>query len=335
VPATLQTFGTPVPLLSVEGLSVFLMHQGGSNPVLDHVSLTVLAGRTMALVGESGCGKTVTSLAMMGLLPMQMYTSGRVLFDGIDLLALQENQLARIRGNEIAMVFQDSMSSLNPVLTIGFQISETLRRHRALSAHSAAAETRRLLDRVQIPGAAQRFHEFPHELSGGMCQRVMIAMAIACGPRLLIADEPTTALDVTVQAQILALLKDIQKDLGMSLIMITHDLGVVAHMAEFVAVMYGGRIVEYAPVGRLFDHPAHPYTQALLRALPYRASAGEPLRSIPGTVPPIGERTSGCSFRPRCNAAQDLCARTSPETRAVGALSTAACHYANASDACQ
>jgi oligopeptide/dipeptide ABC transporter ATP-binding protein len=313
-------------LLDVRGLSVSLPTEHGPALGVDQVSFELRAGATMALVGESGCGKTMTCLAMMGLLPPRAFASGTVRFDGVDLLALPESRLERIRESEIAMAFQDASSTLNPVLTIGFQIAESLVRHRGMTRTAALAEARRLLDLVQMPAAAHRLHQCPHELSGGMCQRAMIAMAIACRPRILIADEPTTALDVTVQAQILALLMDIQRDFGMALILVTHDFGVVAQMAETAAVMYAGRIVERATVPELFDHPQHPYTQALLAALPYRMPEGRRLASIPGVVPPITSRPSGCAFWLRCAKADSTCVADRPVLTRSSATQSVACH---------
>jgi peptide/nickel transport system ATP-binding protein len=319
-------------LLDVTDLSVSLPTEHGPALGLDRVSFELEAGATIALVGESGCGKTMTCLALMGLLPPRASTFGAVQFDGVDLLALPESRLERIRGSEIAMAFQDPSTTLNPVLTIGFQIAETLVRHRGMTRTAAFAEARRLLDLVQMPAAAHRLQQCPHELSGGMCQRAMIAMAIACRPRILIADEPTTALDVTVQAQILALLKQIQRDFGMALILVTHDFGVVAQMAETAAVMYAGSIVERATVRELFDHPQHPYTQALLAALPYRTPQGGRLASIPGAVPPIASRPSGCAFRPRCAKAAPGCAVERPVARPSSATQWVACHEAELGD---
>ena len=316
-------------LLDVRDLSVSLPTEHGPALGVDQVSFKLQAGATMALVGESGSGKTMTCLAMMGLLPPRASALGTVRFDGVDLLALPESRLERIRESEIAMAFQDASNALNPVLTIGFQVAESLARHRGMTRTAAFAEVRRLLDLVQMPAAAHRLHQYPHELSGGMCQRAMIAMAIACRPRILIADEPTTALDVTVQAQILALLKDIQRDFGMALILVTHDFGVVAQMAETAAVMYAGRIVERATVRELFDRPQHPYTQALLAALPYRMPEGGRLASIPGAVPPITSRPSGCAFRSRCAKADSRCAAERPVPTPKSATQSVACHQAS------
>jgi peptide/nickel transport system ATP-binding protein len=298
---------SPAPLLDVRNLSVTIRTKRGPAVTVDDVSFALGAGRTLGLVGESGCGKSMTCLAVMGILPRQARASGAVRLAGKDLLTLPERRLEQIRGRDVAMVFQDPHSALNPVRTIGTQITESLRRHRGLAQSAALAEARRLLDRVKIAAAGRRLSEYPHEFSGGMCQRVMIALAIACGPRVLIADEPTTALDVTVQAQILALLREIQSDLGMALVLVTHDLGVIAQMAETVAVMYAGRIVERAPVRDLFARPLHPYTQALLGALPHLTPAEHRLTSIPGVVPEPLERPRGCAFHQRCAKADNHC----------------------------
>jgi peptide/nickel transport system ATP-binding protein len=322
------TAGRSSPLLDVRGLSVHLPTAEGPALVLDQVSFALSPGSAMALVGESGCGKSMTCLAIMGLLPPQAAASGAISLADIDLMTLSEARWERTRGREIAMVFQDPASALNPVLTIGFQIAEVLRRHRGLTSSAARAEARRLLDLVRMPAAARRLDEYPHELSGGMCQRAMIASAIACSPRVLIADEPTTALDVTVQAQILALLRDIQAALGMALIIVTHDLGVVAHMADDAAVMYSGRIVERASVRDLFERPLHPYTQALLAALPYGIPAGQWLLPIPGSVPTLASRPSGCAFRTRCARADAGCAAGKPALMPSSATQSVACYKA-------
>jgi len=268
-------------------------------------------GRTLGIVGESGCGKSVTMLAAMRLLGPRARVEGRILLDGVDLLALGERDMVRRRGRRLAMIFQDPMSSLNPVHTIGTQIGEALALHRGLAGEAATAEAVRLLDRVGITGARRRLAEYPHQLSGGMNQRAMIAMALAGEPDVLIADEPTTALDVTIQAQILDLLRSLQEERRMSIVLITHDLGVVADMAHRIAVMYCGRIVEMAAAADLFAGPAHPYTRGLLASLPVFGGRSETLRPIPGTVPEAGRLPPGCSFAPRCAEATGAC-RTSP-----------------------
>ena len=293
------------PLLSVEGLGVAM----GGVPVLEDVSFAIAPGETLGLVGESGCGKSVTALSIMRLLPEPpaRIASGRIVFDGTDLLDLDAERLRSIRGDRIAMIFQEPMTSLNPVFTIGDQIGESLIVHRGASRAAARAEAARLLDLVGIPAAASRLDRYPHELSGGQRQRAMIAIALACKPRLLIADEPTTALDVTVQAQILDLIARLRRELGMAVLLITHDLGVVAEFCDRVAVMYAGRIVEEAPAAALFAAPGHRYTEALLRSMPAANAPGRELPSIPGSVPPPAARGAGCVFAPRCGFAAPRC----------------------------
>ncbi len=283
---------------------------------MDGVSISIEAGRTLGIVGESGCGKSVLSLSIMRLLAQPgRVTEGRIGFDGQDLLALPARAMRALRGREIAMIFQEPMTSLNPVHTVGFQIIEALRAHGA--ATDARATAIAALGRVRIPDAAAAMDKFPHQLSGGMRQRVMIAMAIACKPKLLIADEPTTALDVTVQAQILALLRELQAETGMGLILITHDLGVIAEMADEVAVMYAGKIVERAPAKNLFDDPQHPYTLGLLGSIPRLDLDRERLTAIEGTVPPPHAWPPGCRFTPRCPFAVTACEVAPPPLREV------------------
>ena len=297
--------GAERPLLSVEGLGVAM----GGVPVLEDVSFAIAPGETLGLVGESGCGKSVTALSIMRLLPEPpaRIASGRIVFDGTDLLDLDAERLRSIRGDRIAMIFQEPMTSLNPVFTIGDQIGESLIVHRGASRAAARAEAARLLDLVGIPAAASRLDRYPHELSGGQRQRAMIAIALACKPRLLIADEPTTALDVTVQAQILDLIARLRRELGMAVLLITHDLGVVAEFCDRVAVMYAGRIVEEAPATALFAAPGHRYTEALMRSMPAANAPGRDLPSIPGSVPPPAARGAGCVFAPRCGFATPRC----------------------------
>jgi oligopeptide/dipeptide ABC transporter ATP-binding protein len=297
-------------LLDVAGLSVAM----GDALVLDDVSFAISPGETLGLVGESGCGKSVTALSIMRLLPdpPARVVGGRIAFDGVDLLGLGPAALRAIRGDRIAMIFQEPMTSLNPVFTIGDQIGESLVVHRGASRAAARAEAARLLDLVGIPAAASRLDRYPHELSGGQRQRAMIAIALACKPALLIADEPTTALDVTVQAQILDLIARLRRELGMAVLLITHDLGVVAEFCDRVAVMYAGRIVEEAPAAALFAAPRHRYTEALLRSMPAANAPGRPLPSISGSVPPPGARGPGCGFAPRCGFAVDRCAEAAP-----------------------
>jgi peptide/nickel transport system ATP-binding protein len=308
------------PLLSVENLTVAF---GGGQVAVDGVSFELAAGETLGIVGESGSGKSLTALSMLGLAPGQV--SGRVRYAGRDLLSLPESALRTVRGADIAIIFQEPMTALNPVFTVGRQIAETLRVHRGLSAAQARAASLALLQRVGIADPEARLDRYPHELSGGMRQRVMIAIALACGPKLLIADEPTTALDVTIQAQILALLRELQAGTGMALVLITHDLGVVAQMVDRLLVMYGGRIVEEGPVEAVFDSPAHPYTRLLLESIPSLDQERERLAVIPGAVPPLAEMPQGCRFHPRCPQAGDDCRAAVPPARSVGVAHSAAC----------
>ena len=286
----------------------------GDALVLDDVSFAISPGETLGLVGESGCGKSVTALSIMRLLPdpPARVVGGRIAFGGVDLLGLGDAALRAIRGDRIAMIFQEPMTSLNPVFTIGDQIGESLIVHRGASRAAARAEATRLLDLVGIPAAASRIDRYPHELSGGQRQRAMIAIALACKPALLIADEPTTALDVTVQAQILDLIARLRRELGMAVLLITHDLGVVAEFCDRVAVMYAGRIVEEAPAAALFATPQHRYTEALLRSMPAANAPGLTLPSIPGSVPPPAARGAGCGFAPRCGFALARCMAEPP-----------------------
>jgi len=316
-------------LLRVENLDVTLHTRAGKLKALDQVSLTVGAGETLAVVGESGCGKSLTALAIMQLLPdpPARISGGRILLGERDLAAASESEMLKVRGREVSMIFQDPMTSLNPVLTVGAQLVEVLRTHMGLSSAQAWTRAQELLELVSIPNAAARLHEFPHRLSGGMNQRVMIAMAIACGPRLLIADEPTTALDVTIQAQILALLRRLQQEAGMGLVMITHDLGVVAEMADRVAVMYAGRKIEEAPVAALFAEPLHPYTQGLMAATPSASMRQDGrLAEIPGRVPSLSELPAGCAFADRCPKVMPPCREVTPALAAMGDGRVVACH---------
>jgi peptide/nickel transport system ATP-binding protein len=308
------------PLLSVEGLGIDFLTDRGWVPVVEDVSFSVAAGETLGLVGESGSGKTVTSLAVMQLVPMPpgRFSGGRIVFDGRDLMALGERTLRTVRGNDIAMVFQESMTSLNPAFTIGDQISEAVRAHLALPRRAAHDRAVEVLDLVGIPSPRERADAYPHEFSGGMRQRAAIAMALACEPRLLIADEPTTALDVTVQAQVLELLRSLQQRFHMAMLFITHNLGVVADICDRVAVMYAGQVVEVASVDDLFASPAHPYTEGLLRAMPQLGRRGERLAVVPGTPPMPWDMPDGCRFHPRCPYAADVCRRAQPDLRALG-----------------
>ncbi|HYS12145.1 MAG TPA: ABC transporter ATP-binding protein [Burkholderiaceae bacterium] len=321
------------PLLRVENLRTHFHTRDGVVRAVDGVSFDVMPGETLAIVGESGCGKSVTSMSILRLLPMPpaRFASGRVEFEGRDLLGLAEAEMRAIRGNAIAMIFQEPMTSLNPVLTIGRQIAEALVLHRGMSETDATTRAIEMLRKVHIPEADRRVKQYPHELSGGMRQRVMIAMALACGPRLLIADEPTTALDVTIQAQILELMRELRDETRASIILITHDLGVVAEMAHRVVVMYAGRKVEEAPVEELFARPRHPYTLGLLGSMPHLGesidNSGKRLVEIPGLVPSLREEMAGCLFAPRCSSASERCRAETPplEEHARGHL--AACWH--------
>ncbi len=321
------------PLLSVENLQAHFRTPDGINRAVDGVSFTVEAGETLAIVGESGCGKSVTANSILRLIPEPPgKIAGRILFEGTDLLTLPNRDMRRIRGNAISMVFQEPMTSLNPVLSIGRQLGETLRLHQGLDKAAATARAIVMLGLVGIPEPARRVRQYPHQLSGGMRQRVMIAMALACSPKLLIADEPTTALDVTIQAQILDLMRDLKRRVGAAIILITHDLGIVAEVASRVVVMYAGRKVEEAPVVELFRAPKHPYTQGLIGAVPKLGSSLGGVRTrlaeIPGLVPNLKSRIPGCVFAGRCPKATDLCRQIAPalDLKARGHL--AACHYA-------
>ena len=310
-----------VALLEVSDLSVTFARRGQrAVHAVDGVSFSVDAGEVIGLVGESGCGKSVTSLAIMGLLPKRgAHVSGRAMFDGMDLLRLDRRAMRDIRGRDIAMIFQDPLSSLNPVIPIGIQVTEVLSRHRGMRGDEAEREAVSLLDRVGIPDPKQRLKDYPHQLSGGMRQRALIAMAVACRPRLLIADEPTTALDVTIQAQILELLKDLVRGSDTALIMITHDLGVVAGMCRVINVLYAGKVVETADRHELFGHPRHPYTVGLLRSIPrLDAVRGERLTPIRGSVRDLLPWPEGCAFAPRCDRRVDECLTGTPELAFAG-----------------
>ena len=314
-------------LLAVEDLVVRFRTHGSVVYAVNGVSFELAPGETLGLVGESGCGKSVTSLAMMGLLPKPAgrVEGGRVMFDGLDLVTLSERDLRDIRGREIAMIFQDPMTSLNPVLTIEEQMVETIQAHKKTTHDEARKRAIELLAMVGIPRPENRLKSYPHEFSGGMRQRVMIAIGLACNPKLLIADEPTTALDVTIQAQILDLLASLSRDRNMAMVLITHDMGVVAETAQRVSVMYASQQVEEQTAERLFEQPRHPYTAALLEALPERAS-GKRLNTIPGVVPGIADRPSGCVFNPRCGFAQERCRVELPALEAkLGAR--VRCHF--------
>ncbi len=310
-------------LLSVEQLTTGLGPDGPE--ILSAVSLTMRASEVLGIVGESGSGKSMLALSIMGLLPHPITVRrGRVLLEDSDLLQLSGQQMRSLRGKDIAMIFQEPMTSLNPVMRVGTQIGEVLRWHLALQGDAARKEAIALLRRVEMPDPERQIDAYPHELSGGMRQRVMIAMALAGRPRLLIADEPTTALDVTIQAQILELVRKLQRESSMSVLLITHDLGVIAEMCDRVAVMYAGRVVEMGSALDIFDRPAHPYTRGLLASRPRISAGSEWLRTIEGTVPGVGQLHEGCSFAPRCPLARDEC-RTVPKLRSVGAAHEVAC----------
>jgi peptide/nickel transport system ATP-binding protein len=313
-------------LLDVQDLTVTLQTAAGPGRAVRDLSLRLDRGQTLGIVGESGCGKSMTALALIGLLPENAATSGRVLLDGDDLLAKDEAALCDIRGNRIAMIFQEPMTSLNPVHRIGRQIAEPLRLHRGLDDKAARAEALRLLDRVGMPNAARRIDAYPHELSGGQRQRAMIAIALSCGPDLLIADEPTTALDVTIQGQILELIGELVREDNMALVLISHDLGVIAETVDNVLVMYGGLAVERGPAARLFQRLAHPYSQGLFRALPRLEPDPPRLATIAGSVPELAELPAGCPFAGRCPLTIEACWTVPPPVEIVSRDHSAACH---------
>ncbi len=301
-------------LLTVKNLKTYFTTESGEARAVDSVSFSIDRGETLGLVGESGCGKSVTSLSVMRLIPDPpgRIAGGEIRFRGQDLVTLSDPEMREVRGNDIAMIFQEPMTSLNPVFTCGYQIDEAVILHQGLGPLEARAKTVEMLQLVGIPDPAQRANEYPHQLSGGMRQRVMIAMALCCNPDVLIADEPTTALDVTIQAQILELLERLQSELGMAVLMITHDLGVIAEVADRVAVMYAGKIVETADVDRVFEQPRHPYTIGLLESIPKLTEQKDTLSVIPGTVPDATRFPSGCRFAPRCTRAKDVCTQNEP-----------------------
>jgi peptide/nickel transport system ATP-binding protein len=321
------------PLLEVRGLKTRFSMEEGPVLAVDDVSFSLPPGGTLGVVGESGCGKSVTALSVMRLVPDPpgRVVAGEIRFKGRDLLALPEEEMRRIRGNQISMVFQEPMTSLNPVYTVGEQIGEAARLHQGLDRKQARTRAVEMLRQVGIPAPEQRVEAYPHQLSGGMRQRVMIAMALSCNPELVIADEPTTALDVTIQAQILDLLKRLQAERGMAVMLITHDLGVVAESCDAVVVMYAGRVVEQAPVRALFRQPAHPYTAGLLRSIPsfhdvQGGAAGARLKTIPGMVPSLRHLPVGCRFRDRCERALEICAKVDPPLELKRDGQSAACH---------
>lgn len=305
-------------LLEIKNLSVEFGPVGKAFKAVDSLDLTVQPGEIVGIVGESGSGKSVTMMAMMGLLQGQgRVTADRLQFDGQDLLSISDAGRRKILGKDMAMIFQDPMTSLNPCFTVGYQLMEVLKQHMGLKGAAAKARAIELLEMVEIPGAKGRLDSYPHQFSGGMSQRVMIAIAIACNPKLLIADEPTTALDVTIQAQIMDLLVSLQKAQGMGLIMITHDLAVVAEVAQRVAVMYAGQVVEQSEVSQAFHHPRHPYTQALLQAVPERSRGAKRLNTLQGIVPGQYDRPKGCLLAPRCPYVQTQCTATQPSLQSI------------------
>ena len=321
---------TPHHLLEIRGLKTHFKTDDGWVHAVDGVDLHVDAGETLCVVGESGSGKSVTAMSVLKLLPMPpgRIVAGQVLWEGRDLVPLSQDEMRKLRGREIGMVFQEPMTALNPVYTVGEQIGESLRLHEGLSRAAALDRAAELLALVHISQAARRVHDYPHQFSGGMRQRVMIALALACKPRLLIADEPTTALDVTIQAQILDLLAELKDRLGMAVLLITHAMGVVAEVAQRVVVMYAGQVIEEGPVGLLFERPWHPYTQGLIRSIPRidaDAARGSRLASIPGTVPSLVAPPPGCRFAPRCAYARDACTQATPALREVAPAHRVAC----------
>jgi oligopeptide/dipeptide ABC transporter ATP-binding protein len=314
-------------LLDVRGLKTYFAVEGGEFRAVDDVSLTLEAGKTLGIVGESGCGKSVTALSIMGLVPQPpgRIAGGEIRFEGVDLLKLSPAEMRELRGDRISMIFQEPMTSLNPVFTVGDQIVEGILRHRRISREDAKTRAIEMLRRVRIPSPEQRFDDYPHRLSGGMRQRAMIAMALACEPKLLIADEPTTALDVTIQAQILDLMRVLREETGTAIILITHDLGVIAEVAHDVVVMYSGRVVERSSVARLFAEPQHPYTIGLLGSIPKLHLEQPRLAAIEGQVPNPLAPVTGCRFHPRCPFAVDQCRRAEPSLVAVTAGHEVAC----------
>jgi peptide/nickel transport system ATP-binding protein len=318
-------------LLEIRGLKTWFDTDDGVVRAVDGVDLAIDRGETVGVVGESGCGKTVTAMSVLKLIAMPpgRIAGGEIRWQGRDLVPLGQRDMRRIRGNEIAIVFQEPMTSLNPVYPVGAQIAEVVREHEGVSRRAAFARAVEMLRLVHIPNAERRAHDYPHQFSGGMRQRVMIAMALSCNPQLLIADEPTTALDVTIQAQILDLLEEMKDRFGMAIMLITHAMGVVAETAQRVVVMYAGKVVEEAPVEELFARPRHPYTQGLIQAIPRLDRAGERTRlaAIPGVVPSLADPPPGCRFAPRCGLATPACTAASPPLREVGAGHSVACIF--------
>ncbi|MCL2781426.1 MAG: ABC transporter ATP-binding protein [Actinomycetia bacterium] len=325
--ARLPGYDPDGPVLRLSELQIKFRYRRAESCVVDGVSYEVAAGKTMAVVGESGCGKSMSVRAAMGILPPRAaVTAGTIHLHGVDLLRLERRRLQRLRGRRLAMIFQEPLSALNPVLPVGYQVAEVFRAHERIGRAAAARRAVEMLDRVGIPAAKQRASDYPHQLSGGMRQRAMIAMALALAPDVLIADEPTTALDVTVQAQIIELLANLQRESGMALVLISHDMGVIADVADQVAVMYAGRIVERAPTAALFAEPRHPYTRALIDAIPRRGSRGKTLTVLPGAPPDPARMPAGCPFQPRCPLAEGRCAEEAPPPQLVGARHESCCH---------
>ena len=321
----------PSPELEIQNLKVSFSTPKGKLTAVNGISFHINSGETLALVGESGCGKTVSALSILRLLPEPPaeIISGKILFAGQDLLSLSSKQFQDLRGNAISMIFQDPMTSLNPVLTVGEQIIETLLRHTNMNRQEARKKSAELLSRVELPAPKEKLTHYPHQLSGGMRQRVMIAMALACKPRVLIADEPTTALDVLIQSQILDLLHSLKKETGMSILFITHDLGVVAEIAQRVIVMYAGEIIESGPAQALLQKPFHPYTKGLIASIPKLGARDQPgsrLEEISGNVPSLDQRPSGCPFHPRCPSVMDQCKSQAPELSQVEPERYTSCH---------
>jgi oligopeptide/dipeptide ABC transporter ATP-binding protein len=322
----------PAKLLEINDLTVKFLSSEGEVTAVNHLNLSLDQGESLGIVGESGCGKSVSVLSILGLIPNPpgRITGGEIFYSGRDLLKLPEAEMRKIRGNEIAMVFQEPMTSLNPILTCGFQIAESLIKHKKYSKKDALQEALELLKRVEVPSPQQRLREYPHQLSGGLKQRVVIAMALACQPKILIADEPTTALDVTIQAQILELMKNLRSEINAGVMMITHDLGIVSETCERVIVMYTGHVVEEAPVTEIFNNPYHPYTVGLLKSIPRITSQKQRLNAIKGTVPNPTAMPSGCTFSPRCDLVKEICHRKEPQLCKISEKHFVRCwHYAD------
>jgi oligopeptide transport system ATP-binding protein len=316
------------PLLRVENLTTSFYTDDGIIPAVEDLNFEVGNGETLGIVGESGCGKSITSLSIMRLLPYAgRVPKGRILFNGEDLLKKSASEMRKIRGNEISMIFQEPMTSLNPVYPIGEQIAEAVRLHQGLKPREAMAKALEIIKMVGIPLPERRINEYPHQLSGGMRQRVMIAIALSCRPKLLIADEPTTALDVTIQAQILQLMDDMKQKLGMSIIFITHNLGVIAEMAQRIIVMYAGKIIEESPTELFFSQPLHPYSEGLMLSMPYLVKDEKTLHMIPGNVPNFLNMPTGCRFHPRCSYCRDICIKQEPKLEQAGGNRRVMCWF--------